>query len=43
MTGDVLGFCERCFRVRWLARIVRHDKRGNPVGVCRSCHREDPS
>lgn len=38
---DVLGFCHRCFRMRWLARIDRLDAKGTPHGVCRSCAREE--
>lgn len=40
-TEDVLGFCTACFRVRWLAVIESHDRRGNPQGTCRSCDREE--
>ena len=38
---DLLGFCERCFRVRWLALVTKVDQRGNPTGCCRQCNRED--
>lgn len=41
----VLGFCERCYRVRWLAVDYETGMPGNkafPYGVCRSCDRECP-
>lgn len=38
-TVDILGFCEKCFRMRWLKEIVGNDK-GTPFGACRSCVRE---
>jgi hypothetical protein len=38
---NLLGFCITCFRVRWLARVTSHDVKGNPLGVCRSCEREE--
>lgn len=40
MSG-ILGFCHMCLRVRWLARLTGTDRRGNPLGVCRSCDREE--
>jgi hypothetical protein len=39
---DLLGFCERCFRNRWLAVEFVKTEGGYPFGVCRSCDREDP-
>jgi hypothetical protein len=37
---DLLGFCERCFRMRWLRWLTSYDKSGNPTGICRTCARE---
>lgn len=38
-TQPHLGFCNECFRVRWLETVKYHDKAGNPCGVCRECAR----
>ena len=40
---DLLGFCERCYRMRWLRKVVPDPQglNGCPVGVCRSCAREE--
>lgn len=40
LAEDILGFCSRCFRVRWLARI-EGERSGMPHGICRSCAREE--
>jgi hypothetical protein len=40
MSG-VLGQCNKCFCVRWLAKVTHTDARGNPHGICRSCDREE--
>lgn len=41
MSDEILGFCETCTRVRWLAWVDYEDSLGNPHGVCRSCAREE--
>lgn len=40
-TKELLGFCTRCIRVRWLDRVNGYDSKGNPLGVCLSCAREE--
>ena len=37
--ADALGFCDNCFRVRWLAVVERWEK-AMPCGMCRQCDRE---
>lgn len=48
-TQNILGFCNTCFRVRWLARVdekhgefsSEHASGTMPKGMCRSCAREE--
>lgn len=44
-TEDLLGYCNECHRVRWLAvedgRVGKpEDGKGMPFGTCRQCARE---
>ena len=36
--AGILGYCEECHRVRWLARV--RTWAGSPMGVCTQCERE---
>ena len=38
--GVPLGFCESCFRMRWISR-VREMVKGVPYGTCTQCVREE--
>lgn len=37
---DVLGFCTKCIRVRWLRVITDESEKEMPNGICRQCVRE---
>lgn len=37
----ILGFCQKCFRVRWLAHVEIVDHKGNSLGTCTQCAREE--
>jgi hypothetical protein len=38
--GQQLGFCDACFRVRWLATVGGNEGGQMPHGTCRTCARE---
>lgn len=39
--GNPLGFCNACFRVRWLGVVEARDAHGTPQGTCTQCVREN--